>query len=130
MVQIFPPGAEVHAHDALTDVTLTYLEIPVLARYALPYGTGDSTFHVYAGPTFGVKLSDKQEINGDELDDDEAQDFKGADVGLAFGGGVSFDRWVIDLRYTLGLTNINDFDGDDLPVKNRAFTIAVGWLFR
>ena len=117
--------------DGEYDITLNYLEIPVLARYALPFGTGDSTFHVYAGPSFGILINDKQKFDDVELEDDEEQELKGADIGLAFGGGVSFDMWVIDLRYTHGLTNINDdVDADDLPVKNRAFTISVGWRFR
>ena len=117
--------------DEELDIKLNYLEIPVLARYDLPFGTGDSSFHVYAGPTFGVKLSDTQELDGEELDDDFNRDVKGSDIGIAFGGGVSFNMWVIDLRYTHGLTNINDdFDADDFDVKNRAFTIAVGYRFR
>jgi hypothetical protein len=117
--------------DEELEIKLNYLEIPVLARYELPFGTGDSVFHVYAGPTFGIKLSDSQKIDGEDLDDDFERDVKGSDIGLAFGGGVSFDMWVIDLRYTHGLTNINDdVDADDFDVKNRVFTIAVGYRFR
>jgi hypothetical protein len=118
-------------NDEEYNITVTYLEIPVLLRYNVPFGTGDSTFHVYGGPAFGIKLADRQELEGDELDEDDEQELKGTDVGLAVGGGVSFDRWVIDLRYTHGLTNINDdFNSDDFDVKNRAFTISVGWIFR
>jgi hypothetical protein len=123
------------------DVLLTYLEIPVLGRYTLPVGTGDMALHVYGGPAFAVKLSDKQrfrfddEDDWDDLDDDEGQQLKGADVGLAVGAGVEFNLFLVDLRYTHGLVNINkdarfDVDPDDLPVKNRVFTISVGYRFR
>ena len=119
------------------DIQLTYLEIPVLARYTLPIGMGDSAVHVYGGPAFGVKVADKQRFRfeGDEdwedLDDDTDQELKGADVGLAIGAAFEFNMFLVDLRYTLGLVNINDDeDADDLPVKNRAFSIAVGYRFR
>jgi hypothetical protein len=119
------------------DVKLTYIEFPVLARYRVPIGVGDTAVHVYGGPAFGVKVGDKQrfrfegEDDWEDLDDDTDQELKGADVGLAIGAAVEFNMFLVDLRYTHGLVNINDdVDADDLPVKNRAFTIAVGYRFR
>ena len=49
--------------------------------------------------------------------------------------GVSFDKLVIDVRFTLGLTNIiNDTGKADLgpnaDAKNRSFALTVGWRFR
>ena len=113
------------------DITLNYLEIPVLGRVSMPFGTGGRAFHVYAGPAFALKISDRQELDGDELDDDVDQDLKGADVGLAVGAGVDVNMWVLDVRYTFGLVNINDDpEADDFPVRNRTFTIGVGYRFR
>ena len=113
------------------DITINYLEIPVLARYEMPFGTGDTSFHVYGGPAFALKISDHQELDGDEIEEDFEQDLKGADVGLAIGAGVDFNMWVVDVRYTFGLMNINDDPGaDDFPVRNRVFTVGVGYRFR
>jgi hypothetical protein len=119
------------------DVKLTYLEIPVLARYTVPVGTADWALHVYGGPAFGVKIADSQrfrfegEDDWEDLDDDEDQDLKGADVGIALGAAFEFNAFLVDFRYTHGLVNINDdVDADDLPVKNRAVSLSVGYRFR
>ena len=117
--------------DEEFDVKLTYLEIPVLGRYTLPIRTGETRVHILAGPAFGLKIGDHQELDGEEIDEDFDQDLKGADIGFALGGAVEFGLFHVDARYTWGLVNINDDEfADDLPVKNRAFTISVGYRFR
>ena len=56
---------------------------------------------------------------------------KSTDFGLVFGGGVDFGLgkgyFTIDLRYTLGLTTISDFEDED--VKNGAFSLMLGYSF-
>jgi len=115
-------------------VRLTYLEIPVLARYTLPMnmgGTNESRIHVLAGPTIGFKVSDSQKLGDEDLEEEFDQDLKGADVGLAIGAAFEMRKFLIDVRYTFGLMNINDdLDEDELSVKNRTFTISVGWRIR
>jgi len=115
-------------------VRLTYFEIPVLARYSFTMGAAGAgeprRIHVLAGPTFGFKAADSQKLGDEDLEDDFQQDLKGADVGLAIGAAFEMRKLLIDLRYTFGLTNINDdFDEDDLSLKNRSFAITVGWRF-
>ena len=51
-------------------------------------------------------------------------------MGFALGGAVQIRKFVIDGRYTWGLTDINDDDDDDdATVKNGAFSLTFGWLF-
>ena len=53
----------------------------------------------------------------------------GFDFGILFGAGAQYPidpvTAFIDLRYTLGLSNLNDVEGES-TVKNRGFMIAVG----
>ena len=85
------------------------------------------------GSSFGFRVSEVQKEAGEELDfEDQTKTF---DFGIAFGGGVSFDKLVIDARFTLGLTNIiNETGKADLgpnaDAKNRSFALTVGWRFR
>lgn len=110
-------------------IDLTYLDIPVLAQYRMQ--RGGTAFHVGAGPSFSFKLAEKQSEDGEELDiPDEAKRF---DFGFAFGGGVTFNRFVVDVRYTLGLLDIADDEVigvDGVSAKTRAFAITVGYKFR
>jgi hypothetical protein len=111
-------------------IKLDYIEIPVLANFQAA-SSDQMSFHILAGPTFGFNVNAKEisEFDGEKFEDD-IEDVKGADVGLAFGAAVKRRQLVVDVRYTLGLMNINDDPDDDAKVKNRAFTISVGWLIR
>lgn len=114
------------------EIQLTYIEIPALVQWSAA-GAGRTAFHASAGPSFGFRVSEVQKEAGEELDfEDQTKTF---DFGIAFGGGVSFDKLVIDARFTLGLTNIiNETGKADLgpnaDAKNRSFALTVGWRFR
>lgn len=111
-----------------TEYELAYLEIPVLVKYYIPAGTMLKP-NLYAGPEVGFNLYG--DANGSDIDDS----MEDAEFGLAFGGGLDFVvgsaptdliRTVgLDLRYTLGLTNVFDVPGDP-DAKNGAFTAVLG----
>lgn len=121
--------------EGISDVIrLTYLEIPVLAKYRFPAGPDMNAF-VFAGPALGLKVgaTSHWEEDGDSgtEDFDEA---KGLDFGLAFGAGLEkpFGGSVVsfDIRYTLGLGNCcEDDDGEDYKIKNSAILFLVGFGF-
>ena len=52
------------------------------------------------------------------------------DFGVVFGAAVAFPlgsvQLIIDGRYDLGLTNVNDTEGDDESLKNRAWQFMAG----
>jgi hypothetical protein len=58
---------------------------------------------------------------------------KSVDFGLVPGAGVGFPvgraKIVVGGRYDLGLTSINDVEGDDESVKNRAWQFMAGVAF-
>lgn len=127
-------GAKVSESGFSAEVTLNYLEVPLLLRFDVPT-TGASVFpHVYAGPALGLKLSCDFEVSGGgvnasqscaSLADEDGEDVKSFDAGVVLGGGLGFDlggrRLNIGARYNFGVYNIAPDGGGD--TKNRAITI-------
>jgi Outer membrane protein beta-barrel domain len=114
------------------DVRLTYIEIPALVQWTAPI-SGRTVAHVSAGPSFGFRVSEVQKENGVELDEElQADQTETFDFGIAFGGGISFDKLVIDARFTVGLVNVAKPDqlGPNSEAHNRSFALTVGWKFR
>jgi hypothetical protein len=107
---------------------INYLEFPLLARYHAPL-TSDLTGFLVAGPSFGVKVSSSAKLDafGSTTDENIGQGLKSLDLGLAVGGGVEWNGYVLEARYTAGLTDIADsrFPHPD-SVRNRTFAVTVG----
>jgi hypothetical protein len=112
---------------------LRYIEFPLLARYALPIDEGDWKPYVLLGPTFAIKAGTSAELDAPSQTRDVNVDpaIRSFDGGLAFAGGAEFERYFVEIRYTLGLS---DIAADTFPhgtsVKNRVFTVSGGIRFR
>jgi hypothetical protein len=124
-------GASFDEFGVEADVEITYLEIPVLFRYGSPVSSGTS-LKLFAGPSLAFKLN--AETTGEFLGISEDQDIddevESVDFGLVIGAGIEAGALTFDGRYTWGLTNINaDPARDDVDVKNRVFSILVGFRF-
>ena len=50
------------------------------------------------------------------------------DLGLVLGGGLEFNNFGLDVRYTMGLSNVNDSDSAT-EVKNNVFSIMGSFGF-
>lgn len=110
------------------DYEVGYLEIPVLAKYTFETNSIVKPY-LNAGPQVGFSLYG--DSNDRDIDDNQLKD---AEFALAFGGGVDFavasspadfiQTVGLDLRYTLGLTDVFDVPGDP-EAKNQAFIGAV-----
>lgn len=103
---------------------LNYLNIPVLAKFFVT-----KQFTVEAGPQIGFLLSAKYDSN------DAKDNFKSVDLGFNFGAGYNFtDNLGVNLRYTVGLSNIADYQTDtaqqyyDSP-KNSVLALSLGYKF-
>lgn len=117
-------GSEISvpAEDFSQKVKLNYLDLPVLGRINLP-GSGPARVHLLVGPSFNFNISEK--FDPDEGEDDEVETFETA---LVFGGGVTVNRFRVDVRYGLGLSNIvKDSEAEGITGKNRVFSILVGF---
>jgi hypothetical protein len=114
---------------------INYIEVPVLARYFLNKN-GDFRPNLFIGPDFGFKVSAKdvnrELANGAGLPDaDISSAINPVDVGVTGGIGLNFSviestRFLIDARYTYGLTDITEAAGN---ISNSAITLTFGVSF-
>lgn len=117
-------GAQLEDSFGDFDTKLNYINIPVLAKFYIT-----KQFTVEAGPQLGFLVSAKTE--GDDVKDS----FKSVDTGFNFGAGYNFtDNVSVNLRYTVGLSNIADYDADDVDEyfdspKNSVLALTLGYKF-
>lgn len=123
---------------------VNYLEIPVVARYFLTL-SGNFRPNIFIGPSLAIKLNAKRvngEYNGSGLtlpiNGDNNNDFNDLDLGATGGiqlnwGVGSRQRFLIDARYNLGLsdvqTNLPNIWGRRNSLQNSTFTFTLGYGF-
>ena len=119
-------GASLDVFDIDSDYIVDYFEIPVLARIPVRR-------HVYvaAGPSmaFRIRARSRTSFVGstDEVDlDDEVESF---DLGIVGAAGIEFGRWVVDGRYTHGLSDTDKDSSDPVKIRNRVFSLSAGIRF-
>ena len=110
-----------------------YFEVPLLAR--VDFGAPASTTRLFAvaGAAPAFKLSDRTtaEFEGQRVTRSNPDAFYSFDVGLVGGVGVDIGRAQVEARYTHGLRHINtDDNGDEDRVKNRVFSVTLGFRIR
>jgi hypothetical protein len=131
-------GAKIEGIDPGTAETQTittkldYIELQLPVDVDLPVESESVNPRLYAGPTFGIALSCKVESDAPEDQPvDCKDDVKSTDYGLVFGIGVELGSgpgaFVADLRYDMGLANINDAGSDPTTSKNRGIQILIGY---
>lgn len=111
--------------DSVRD-ELNYLELPVLARYRV-FSAGGRPVSALGGGVPAFRLSAKEVFSGGDSEDitDRYEPF---DFGVAVGGEVAITRrWLVDVRYIFGVTNVQDVPGFD--VKFRTWQVTVGYAF-
>lgn len=98
-----------------------YIDIPVMVKLYLVAGV-----NIQAGPQFGILTS--AETAGVDVKDN----LKGSDVSAAIGAGWDAPFGLqANVRYIIGLSDINDLAGSTTAIKNRTLQISVGYkLFK
>lgn len=116
-----------NAYEKDVTTTLTYLNVPVLANVYVAPGLA-----IKAGVQPGFLLSRK--TKGDELssagtwvshEHTSTDGMKKVDFSIPIGISYEISDFVIDARYNLGLTNINDTD--KFKSKNGVIMLTVGY---
>ncbi|MHB8054941.1 MAG: porin family protein [Candidatus Aminicenantales bacterium] len=113
---------------------LTYLEIPILARYSYIESKKLTVFG-YAGPAVAVRIGATRHWEwGNESGTEDIANMKRMDFGLVLGEAVEMlsgrNIATIDVRYTMGLGNCFIKESPlDPPVKNGALQVLVGLGF-
>lgn len=114
-------------------MVLNYIHVPVLAKVHL-IKEGKYRPILFAGPAVGFLMSAKQKfyINGVFEDDEDIKPFlKSTNFSAVFGAGleVMMDKLmlILDIRYDMGLADINDKGTDALKLKALMFMVGVGF---
>lgn len=126
------------------DVTLNYLEVPLLARFTFYNELG--MLYLSAGPTFSYGLGGKtsftyryedpsepygETVKGKVYFEDEPEEHpwqdvyfkRRTDIGAQVGAGLILKRKImLDVRYGLGFTKLDD----EAQPQNRSLQISVG----
>jgi hypothetical protein len=111
-------------------VTLDYVEIPIVGVLRFPVGPV-SSLRLLAGPVLGFNSNAEFEASaaGASSTTDIGDQVKSVDVGGVVGAGFAFPTGLVnlqvDVRYTVGLSNVNDTDLD-FDIKNRSFSVLAG----
>lgn len=122
-------GAKFKAKD-LTSATTTkrnYLLVPIMVKYyPVP------AWFIEAGPQAGFLMSAKQEIENNTTNSSTSEDIKNATKGFDFSlnagvGYVILDRVVVQMRYSIGLTDTSTLENTNL--KNGVFQLSMGYKF-
>lgn len=114
---------------------LGYLNLPLMAKY---FAT--EKLFIEAGPQIGFLMSAKNDYKETETimgdtdtfsgDVDIKDTVKSIDFGLNFGLGYEFtDNVFASARYNVGLSNINDINGDDSKINNGVIQFSFGYKF-
>lgn len=126
-------------------VSLSYVEIPVLVRFNLPFGRRVRPY-LAAGPVFGWRVdcsitaiaqSGTTEQDCDDLLGGQERleaKLRSYERGLMAGAGLSFEVFrglgaiTLDARYAWGLTRLSDEEGAP-EIRNRALSVILGYRF-
>lgn len=111
---------------------LNHVEVPLLVKYKFP--TQGIGFYLAGGPAVGYAASGKSKFDGEssKLEDEDWEGYNRLEVGAHAGAGVLIPVGAgvvcIDLRYILGLSNLNDDETDDTKAFNRGIGLSVGFF--
>jgi len=128
-------GASEESGDMI--YTLAYIEMPILIKLML--GENDTRPYIFGGPTVGMLMSAKVEIDGLDDDFDVKDVLESLDYGLCVGAGLDIamgnNKLFIEASYNLGLADIvkggtvdimGEQDVPDQEVKTTGIKIMAG----
>ncbi len=135
------------AGSIVTKANLWYVDIPILFEYKLPV----IPIYFNIGSQFSLLLNNKLEsVNVNSITQlsstsletlksniEKDFNFKNSDVALVVGVGVTILKIDAGIRYTLGLTQVSNFQStassiktlSDVNLKNHSFQVYLGFKF-
>ena len=126
-----PAGTEVTSAELggqTAEISFNQVQVPVLLKANI--GKSSTRPFVVVGPVFGFKASKlKFKIADFETTDPEEtgdNDASSTDVAIAFGGGVDVGKLSVEVRYNLG---VKDLDTSSDSAKTRSLMLLAGFGF-
>ena len=126
-------GARVEDAPDWMEDRIEYIQVPVLLKIKLLPGPVKPV--IYGGGYYSFLLTAKgvSYIDGVSDEVDIKDQVKSNDYGVVFGGGLDFSlagiKLSAEVRYNLGLANINNLPDDTTSVKNTSLMFLVGLGF-
>ncbi len=126
-------GAQADTDGQTFTTALEYIDVAVLLRKELP--TPQITPYFMAGPvvSFLAKAESDTLSTGGTVDAMDIKDnVKGIDFGLMFGAGLELKKFLVEVRYTMGLADIDDDQSlppEPMETKNSVISVLVGVAF-
>jgi hypothetical protein len=114
--------------DGKADVSLSTIQIPILAKFGLPIPAVSPS--IYVGPAISFTTSATAKVA--EGDEDVKDLFESSTWSLILGVDVMLaGRLIIDVRYDMDLSSLSKdaFTEIDEDVKGRTFTVMAGIKF-
>jgi opacity protein-like surface antigen len=116
---------------------LQYVEFSVLAQYPLPFDLGPASPYIIAGPAVSLTMEAEVEVRGSDFTriTNIKEEIEGWDAGFLAGAGADFrinekTKLMVELRYNLGLLNINDSEYISKDeIRNRNLSLIAGFTF-
>lgn len=119
-------------------IEIDYLEIPLLLQLNVPTGPAPVNPRLFAGGTVNIEVACDLTIVGEAAvaesecgGEEDVLDTNATDLGFLFGAGLDFPAGpgalTVDLRFDLGLSDINDV-ADSPELKNRNFQATAGYI--
>lgn len=123
------------------DLTLKYIEIPVLAKFIIPVQTSTVKPNIFCGLALAINTEAEIEMKGSiNIDgysesfsetEDISDEINSFDMGLIFGAGIDIPAGngavTLDARYNMGLLNVSE--EDDVDLKNSMISFMIGYKF-
>ena len=119
-------GTSLDIDGVTSDYIVDYVEVPVLARLRLPRNA-----YAVAGPSMAFRLRARNRIpfGGSTEEFDLEDDVESFDLGIVGGVGLDAGRWVLDARYTHGLSDVDTDTSDAVRARNRVVSLSAGIRF-
>ncbi len=115
---------------------LSYIDVPLIARFIIPTKGGPVSPYLYAGGIIGFEVACGVHAEAPALDlaldldcDEEGVTREKTDYGLVFGAGtdvrVGPGAFTLDVEYSLGLRNLSTEANSE--AHSRVFSVAAGY---
>ena len=106
--------------------TLTYFNIPIMANYYIIPGLAVKA-GIQPGFLLSLKAKGSEYYNGkwEDYESTEKEGTKTVDLSIPLGLSYEISDFVIDARYNLGISNINDHGSD--KIKNSVIMLTLGY---
>jgi opacity protein-like surface antigen len=119
-------GAQVSESGGPTGtIRADYFQFPLLIKWNLPIMLLRP--HLYAGPAASILSGTGCDVAVLQGTLDCSLDLQTADFSAIIGGGVWLGPILLDVQYDIGFSNINADPSSGVSVKNRTWTILVGF---